>query len=165
MSSSASSRPTILVVQLLLLAALLLPLGAAAQPAAVELAMAGRLVRLEREALAGLPMAEQAVEFESSHGSFQGRFGGTPLVEAIRAAGLLEGMSGRDRLRQVVRVIGRDGHVATFALAEIDPAFAGRPVLLAWRLNGEALPELRLAVPGDRRGGRNVRDVVRVALE
>lgn len=159
MSSSASRRTWLLL-------ALLLPFGAAvAQPAGVSVTAAGQERVLDPAALARLPAAEQAVGFESSHGRFEGRFGGTPLFEAIRAAGVLVGLPGRERLQRVVRVIGRDGHVATFALAELDPDFAGRPVLLAWARDGQPLAELRLAVPGDRRGGRNVRDVVRVAVE
>ena len=53
------------------------------------------------------------------------------------------------------------------SLGEISPQFADRPILLADQLNGAPLPEhaLRLIVPGDRLGGRSVRDVVRIAIE
>jgi hypothetical protein len=50
------------------------------------------------------------------------------------------------------------------ALAELAPQFAGRPIQLADHLNGAPIPDqgLRLIVPGDRLGGRSVRDVVRI---
>jgi DMSO/TMAO reductase YedYZ molybdopterin-dependent catalytic subunit len=72
----------------------------------------------------------------------------------------------RTRLRRSVAVTGRDGYVAVLALAEIDPEFEGKPVLLAYRRDGQPMGgnELRLVVPGDHRGGRSVRDVVRIEL-
>ncbi|MBV8095295.1 MAG: hypothetical protein JO110_19105 [Acetobacteraceae bacterium] len=72
----------------------------------------------------------------------------------------------RARLRRIVTVSGRDGYTAALALAEIDPEFEGKQVLLAYRRDGEPMPgnQLRLVVPGDRRGGRSVRDVVKMEL-
>jgi DMSO/TMAO reductase YedYZ molybdopterin-dependent catalytic subunit len=57
--------------------------------------------------------------------------------------------------------------MAVFGLAELGPQFANRPIQLANRMNGEALPDqgLRLIVPGEQRGGRSVRDVVRIDVE
>jgi DMSO/TMAO reductase YedYZ molybdopterin-dependent catalytic subunit len=51
-------------------------------------------------------------------------------------------------------------------MAEIDPAFEGKQILLADQVNGQPMPagEIRLVVPGDRRGGRSVRDVVRIDI-
>ena len=47
------------------------------------------------------------------------------------------------------------------------PQFAGRPIQLANRVNGAPIADqgLRLIVPGERRGGRSVRDVVRIDIE
>jgi hypothetical protein len=57
--------------------------------------------------------------------------------------------------------------MAVIALAEIAPQFAGRPIQIADSANGAPLPQqaLRLIVPGDRRGGRSVRDVVRIDID
>jgi hypothetical protein len=63
---------------------------------------------------------------------------------------------------------GLSTHIAAvIALAEIAPQFAGRPVQIADHMNGSVLPgqALRLIVPGDRRGGRSVRDVVRIDMD
>jgi hypothetical protein len=126
-----------------------------------------REIRFDAAALARLPAAEQEVAYETGRGPVHARLLGAPLWSVLQAAGVLDGMESRQRIRRVLKVAGRDGHVAAVALAEVDPDFAAKPVLLAWQRDGQLLPdgELRLALPGDRRGGRNVRDVVRITLE
>ena len=76
------------------------------------------------------------------------------------------GSEPRTRLRHTIVVTGRDGYAVVLALAEIDPEFEGKQVVLAYRRDGQPMNghELRLVVPGDRRGGRSVRDVVRIDL-
>lgn len=61
---------------------------------------------------------------------------------------------------------GRDGYTAVLALAEVDPEFEGKQVLLAYRRDGQPMDghALRLVVPGDHHGGHSVRDVVRIDL-
>ena len=56
--------------------------------------------------------------------------------------------------------------MAVLTLAEIDPEFEGKRVILAYWRDGQPLPggELRLVVPGDHRGGRSVREVVKIEL-
>jgi hypothetical protein len=92
---------------------------------------------------------------------------GTSYTGALLRS-VLDSMGGdpRARLRHSVAVTGGDGYVAVLALAEIDPEFEGKQVLLAYRRNNQPFPnnELRLVVPGDHRGGRSVHDVVRIEL-
>ena len=66
-----------------------------------------------------------------------------------------------------VRIIGADGWTAVFGLAELSPEFAGKPIQLADKMDGTPIAGqgLRLIVPGERRGGRSVRDVVRIDIE
>ena len=54
-----------------------------------------------------------------------------------------------------------------FGLAELSPQFAGKAIQLADQMNGAPIPGegLRLMVPGEHRGGRSLRDVVRSDLE
>lgn len=50
-------------------------------------------------------------------------------------------------------------------MAELDPNFEGKQVIIAYERNGEPIPGnigLRLVVPGDKHGGRSVRDVIRI---
>ena len=65
------------------------------------------------------------------------------------------------RVNQTVVATGRDGYSATLAMGEIDPEFEHKPVLLAIDPEHQTL---RLAIPGDKRLGRDVRDVVSLAV-
>ena len=58
------------------------------------------------------------------------------------------------RVNQTIVATGRDGYSATLAMGEIDPEFEHKAVLLA--IDPER-HTLRLAVPGDKRLGRDVR--------
>jgi hypothetical protein len=89
------------------------------------------------------------------------------LWDVLAASGVADAIKPAEHVRLAVRVTGADGYTAVVALAEISPQFAGRPIQLADHLNGALLPEhgLRLVVPGDKRGGRSVRDVVRIDIE
>ncbi len=73
-----------------------------------------------------------------------------------------------DRLSMLLVVTGSDGYQAVVALAEIDPEFGDKPVLLAYDENGTPISDdlggLRLVVPGDERGGRYVRGVANISL-
>ena len=155
----------------LLLLAAMLDGPAAAQPVPAEVAVrvvvGTREIPLDGAAFARLPVIEQEVTFASGSGPFRAVFRGVALWSALEAAGVLEGMDGRQRIRRVLRITGRDGHEVAVALAEIDPEYGNNPVLLAWAVDGRPLADggLRLALPGDSRGGRNVRDVATVALE
>lgn len=112
-----------------------------------------------------LPAIEQQVSFLTGHGSEQAAYTGALLWSVLERAEMLRG-DPQARLRHTIMVTGRDGYVAVLALAEIDPEFEGKQVLLAYRRDGQPLDghALRLVVPGDRRGGRSVRDVVRIDL-
>jgi hypothetical protein len=61
-----------------------------------------------------------------------------------------------------------DGYRVVFALAEIDPAFATREIILADKRDGKALDAkegpLRIVAPGDKRPARWVRQVVTLRL-
>jgi Oxidoreductase molybdopterin binding domain len=110
-----------------------------------------------------LPEIEQKVSFLTGHGPEQATYTGALLWSLLEHVQMLGG-DPRARLRRTVLVTGRDGYVAVLALAEIDPEFEGKHVLLAYRRDGQPMDgnALRLVVPGDRRGGRSVRDVVRI---
>jgi len=112
-----------------------------------------------------LPAVEQRVSFQTGRGAEQASYTGALLWSVLEGAGVL-GSEPRSRVRRVVKVTGRDGYSAALSLAEIDPEFEGKQVMLAYRRDGEPIPgnELRLVVPGDRRGGRSVRDVVKIEL-
>lgn len=87
-----------------------------------------------------------------------------PLLWAVldRAAVV----SRHDQVRQTVLLTGRDGYTAVLALGEIAPEFENKPVIIAGRMDGQPLgpDHLRIVVPGDKRGGRGVHDLMRVTV-
>jgi Oxidoreductase molybdopterin binding domain len=112
-----------------------------------------------------LPAIEQKMSFLTGHGPEQATYTGALLWSVLERAEMLGG-DRRTHLRRTITVTGRDGSTAVLALAEVDPEFEGKKVLLAYRRDGQPMDghALRLVVPGDRHGGRSVRDVVRIDL-
>ena len=118
-------------------------------------------------ALAALPQVTRVVRLRSGHGDDTARWSGPLLWDVLTASGMVDPAKLPGQVRRVVRVTGADGYAAVLALAEISPDFAARPVLLALRREDQPLPdgEIRLIVPDERRAGRSVRGVVRIAIE
>jgi hypothetical protein len=83
---------------------------------------------------------------------------GAPASGDLRGAALL----------LAVVIEARDGYRVAFTLGELDPLLGKAPVVLADRCNGAMLDEadgpFRLAVGGDIRGARSVRQVARLSL-
>ena len=126
----------------------------------------GRGVTVTADDLAKLPAVQVGVSFETGHGRRQASFNGPLLWTVLDHAGAIDATKPREQVRQVVLVTGRDGYMAALSLGEIAPEFESKQVILAEQMDGQPLgPEhLRLVVPGDRRGGRSVRDVVRITV-
>jgi Oxidoreductase molybdopterin binding domain len=112
-----------------------------------------------------LPAIDEKASFLTGHGPEQASYTGALLWSVLEQAEMLGG-DRRARLHRTIMVTGRDGYTAVLALAEIDPEFEGKQVLLAYRRDGQPIEghALRLVVPDDRHGGRSVRDVVRIEL-
>jgi hypothetical protein len=119
------------------------------------------------ERIAGLPHLTQRVGFMTGHGEQQNEWSGPLLWDVLVDSGAVDPSKPADQVHLAVRVTGADGYIAVIALAEIAPQFANRPIQIADGMNGAPLPQqaLRLIVPGDRRGGRSVRDVVRIDID
>jgi hypothetical protein len=142
-----------------------------AEPGGVLVGPRGGAMRLlTPEALARLPQLR--VELPG-HAAQAGAPAPAPVVlegpslwSVLAEAGAVDPAQPREQVRRVVLATGRDGYAAVLALGEIAPDFAGRPVLLALRMDGRALDPaaLRLAVPGEVRGGRSVRDLARLEV-
>jgi DMSO/TMAO reductase YedYZ molybdopterin-dependent catalytic subunit len=93
-------------------------------------------------------------------------YSGIPLVEVLKAGGLLldSGMAGIGAtVTMTVLVEATDGYRAAFSLAEIDPEFTDRVILLADTKDSQPLPPregpFRIIVPGEKRAARWVRQV------
>jgi hypothetical protein len=130
------------------------------------LAPNGRTATLDPVALAHMPSVGTHISFLTEHGPEAADYNGATLWSVLQQLGLITSANPRDREKQAIVVTGHDGYAVVLAMAEIDPAFEGKQVVLADQVNGQAMPggEIRVVVPGDRRGGRSVRDVVRIEI-
>jgi len=140
----------------------------AAPPHLLLVERAGQPPRLlAPEQFATLKSITQRVGFMTDHGVVESEWTGPLLWDVLTDAGVVDAAKPGDQVRLIVRVTGADGYTAVFALAELAPQFAARPIQLADHMNGAPLPDqsLRLIVPGERRAARSVRDVVRIDLE
>lgn len=139
---------------------------ASAQPAGLRMEAPGHQAEsLTLAQLRALPATNMTVSFQGEHGQEQATYSGALLWTVLEHAGMIDPAPPRDHVRQVVTVTGVDGYKSVLALAEIDPSFEGKAVLLADVRNGTPIQDHpRLIVPGDRRGGRSVRDVVSIAV-
>lgn len=122
---------------------------------------------LTRETLSVMPTVSMDVAFMTAKGEEKGRFEGVSLWEVLKKAGILNGAGHHDELRRAFLVTGRDGYAILFSVGEIEPDFGATPAMIALKRDGEPLPPedgLRLIVPGDTRGARNVKDVVTIEV-
>jgi hypothetical protein len=118
---------------------------------------------LSIERIAALKSFTQQVPIEHADRSWTG-----PLLwDVLADAGAVDPAKPADAVHLSVRVIGADGWTAVFGLAEMSPEFAGKPIQLADQMNAAPIPGqgLRLVVPNEHRGGRSVRDVVRIEVQ
>jgi hypothetical protein len=93
------------------------------------------------------------------------QFAGVPVAALLSMAGIQMGDALRGpRMTDVLRVEAADGYRVVFALAETDPAFATREIILADKRDGKPLDAkegpFRIVAPGDKRPARWVRQVV-----
>ena len=159
-----------------ILAAALVVAGAAAfaQPASpgapalppLVLVIPGRgPLNVAADDLAKLPATPITTSFLTEHGTRTGSFSGPLLWAVLTQFGAVDAEKHRDAVHQALLITGQDGYVAVLAMAEIAPEFEGKQAILATTADGKPLDgHLRLVVPADRRGGRSVRDVVRIEI-
>ncbi len=74
----------------------------------------------------------------------------------------------RPRMTEVLLVEAAGGYKVVFALAEVDPAFATREIILADKRDGKPLDAkegpLRIVAPSDKRPARWVRQVTALRI-
>ncbi len=122
-------------------------------------------VPVEPALIAGLPTHEVMLTL---HGEAQ-TCAGPLLADVVARLGAPSGGEVRGpALLMAVVVEARDGYRVAFTLGELDPLLGKAQVVLADRCNGAMLTEadgpFRLAVAGDTRGARAVRQVVTLRL-
>jgi hypothetical protein len=116
--------------------------------------------------LKAMPPRQVEASFGTMHGQEHHVWTGVLLLDLIGKAGPRDDNGKNPSLRHIILVHGKDGYVVAVADGEIDPMAENKPVIIAYRRDGDAgdLPGLRLVVPGDQHGARQVHDVVEVEV-
>lgn len=146
------------------------PPAICAEPAGAVLTIALRgsaPVALSIEALKAMPAASVQVEDDSGSSA---DYTGITLSALLAASGVEFGKVVRgERLTEYVLVSAADGYRALFSIAEVDPAFTNRTILLCYAKWGASLPEkegpLRIIARDDGRRARWVRNVTSITVD
>ena len=107
----------------------------------------------------------EVVDDKGTHAAYEG----VPMFEVLRRVGAPFGRDLRGRkMAFYLLVSASDGYHAVFAIAELDPDFTGRLVLLACRRDGKELSPVegpfRIVVPDEKRHARWVRNVTSLEI-
>jgi len=112
-----------------------------------------------------LPATPVSVSFQTDKGQESASYTGALLWSVIAEAAPMDTPGKNTKLRHTILITGRDGYAVSLSEGELDPAFEGKSVLLAYEKDGTPIGRVRLVVPGDHHGGRAVRDVVRIDVQ
>jgi len=153
------------------LSAAIVALSLVAGPAAGQsptLMLEGKVRQPQRLTLADLkkmPAEHADVSYQTDRGPVSGSFTGVPLWSLIAAAGGIDDGAKNPELRHAIRITAKDGYVVVTSSGEIAPDFGAKGVIVAYERDGKPLDHFRIVMPGDKHGGRNVRDVVSINIE
>lgn len=114
-----------------------------------------------------MPWTTVEAAFQTEHGTHRGTWLGVSLWTLLDQSGGLDA-SMKDSVRHWLVVTGRDGYAVVLSVGEIDPSFGHEAAVVAWSQDGKPFDPaqgLRLILPGDRHGGRDVRDVVSIEVK
>lgn len=126
----------------------------------------GPQVTLDISMLKSMPATSVQVKDDSGSTA---EYTGISLLALLAASGVEFGKAMRgERLADYVMVSAVDGYRALFSVAEVDPAFRARPILLCYAKDGLPLPEkegpFRLVVGDEDRHARWVRQITTIAV-
>jgi hypothetical protein len=89
-----------------------------------------------------LPVATVDVTFFAAGAVTSHSFTGALLWDVLQKAGIVVNASIKnDILRKFVTVIGSDGYEAVFGVGELDPAFGGDQIIIAYAEDGQPLTD------------------------
>ena len=114
--------------------------------------------------LKAMPPTQVNTSFGTKHGEEHKLWTGVLLIDLLQKAGLKNEDGKNAWLRHTLLVRGMDGYEAAVAMGEIDPMAEAKQVILAYRQD-EDLKGLRLVIPGDLHGPRQVHDVVEIEVK
>lgn len=123
-------------------------------------------LKLTMTELKAMPTAKVTTK---DHDGTAAVYEGVPLHAILNRAGVPEGENLRgEALQLVVLVKAADGYKVALSLAELDPLFTDKQVLLACKRNGADLDvktgPLRMVIPDEKRQARWVRQVTELEI-
>lgn len=126
---------------------------------------AGKVTVVTAEQIAKLPHVTVEVKDHDTPAKFEG----VPVSAVLGLAGISLGEKMRGaRLADGILITAADAYKVLFALAELDPAFATREIILADKRDGKVLDSkegpFRVVAPGDKRAGRWIRQVTEMKV-
>jgi hypothetical protein len=128
--------------------------------ATLQVSFRDKKVSLDASELGKLPVTEvDASDHQTKH-----RYSGVLVRDILGLVGAPFGDALRGKaLGLVVRITANDNYTVVFALAEFDPGFSDRSIILAEQQDGQPLPDnaapFRVVVPGDSHPARWIRQV------
>jgi len=149
-------------------AALLVLLAGPVAAQSPTLVLEGKLKQPQRwvlDDLKKMPAEHATVSYQTDRGMVTADFTGVLLWSLIAAAGGIDDSGKSPELRHAIRITAKDNYVVVTSTGEIAPDFGGKAALVAYERDGKPLDDFRIVMPGDKHGGRNVRDVVSVQIE
>jgi len=121
--------------------------------------------RLTADDLRKLPAVTATVFFHTGRGGNQATYTGVSLWSLLKTAGvkMTPGVH-NDGLHKYIVAKASDGYYAVIALAELDPEYGGQQAFLAYAQDDKPLDSIRLIMPGDKGGGRNVMKIAKIEV-
>jgi DMSO/TMAO reductase YedYZ molybdopterin-dependent catalytic subunit len=135
----------------------------------VSLSVSGEVERPLKLTAADLGKLQRRTIRAKDHDGKESEFEGSPLIEALKLAGVKfgEGLRGKNLALYLV-VEASDGYRAVYALPELDPAYTDKVVMLVDKRDGKALDAkegpLRIVVPDEKMHARWVRQVTGLVI-
>ena len=114
--------------------------------------------------LKAMPPQQVDTSFQTMHGAEHKMWTGVLVFDLLKQAALKNEDGKNAYLRHTMLVHGKDGYEAALSIGEIDPSCEAKRVILSYRDSAD-LAGLRLVVPGDGHGGRQVHDVVEIEVK
>lgn len=114
-----------------------------------------------------MPWTTVDASFQTEHGPRHGTWLGVSLWTLLDQSGGLDAPA-KAVVRHWLVVTGRDGYAVVLSIGEIDPSFGHEAAVIAWSQDGRPFDPkagLRLILPGDRYGARDVGDVVSIEVK
>ena len=131
-----------------------------AQTPVGQVTVTGRVQQVATYSIQDLAVLPAYETRATSYGNRESIFVGALLWPLIVAARPIPDPTWASNLNRVIFARGADGMSVAVAIAEADPRYEGKPLLVAYKQDGAMLPAPRLVVPGDRHAGRNVPNLV-----